>query len=235
MNNHQLQGRQVLLVEDDDNIRVTLMTTLSEHGVLVTATARGQTAFDIASESQLDLILLDLGLPDMDGTTLIPMLLGVADAPIIVISARDQETQKVAALDAGADDYLSKPFGQSELLARMRSTLRRTQRTQPQDDPHVYEHDGLFVDIDRHVASVDGQGIRLTPVEFKLLAALVRRGGKVITQRQLLREVWGPVHEEDNHYLRIYMRQLRSKLEREPAQPRHLLTEPRVGYRLAFD
>lgn len=224
-----------MLVEDDDNIRVTLMTTLSEHGVLVTATARGQTAFDIASESQLDLILLDLGLPDMDGTTLIPMLLGVADAPIIVISARDQETQKVAALDAGADDYLSKPFGQSELLARMRSTLRRTQRTQPQDDPHVYEHDGLFVDIDRHVASVDGQGIRLTPVEFKLLAALVRRGGKVITQRQLLREVWGPVHEEDNHYLRIYMRQLRSKLEREPAQPRHLLTEPRVGYRLAFD
>lgn len=230
-----MHGMQILLVEDDDHIRVTLITALKEHGLVVSAAATGESAFQIASESRLDVILLDLGLPDMDGVALIPMLQTVSEAPILIISARDQEAQKVAALDAGADDYLTKPFGISELMARMRSTLRRTQRSEQQSGPRVYEQEGLFIDIDKHMVSLAGQAVHLTPVEFKLLAVLVKQGGKVITHRQLLREVWGPHHEEDGHYLRIYMRQLRNKLENEPAQPRHLLTEPGVGYRLSFD
>lgn len=233
--NDYMRGMQVLLIEDDDYIRITLMTALQEHGLLVTAIATGKSAFQVASESRLDVILLDLGLPDLDGTSLIPMLHSVNDAPILIISARDQESQKVTALDAGADDYLTKPFGISELLARMRSTLRRTQRSEQQASHRLYDQDGLFIDVDKHLVSLSGQPVHLTPVEFKLLAVLVKQGGKVITHRQLLREVWGPHHEEDGHYLRIYMRQLRNKLEKEPAQPRHLLTEPGVGYRLSFD
>ena len=226
---------QVLLVEDDDHIRVTLLTALSEHGMFVSTASTGTAAFRIAGESRLDLILLDLGLPDMDGAALIPVLRKATGAPIIVISARDQEAQKVAALDAGADDYLTKPFGISELLARMRSSLRRSQQLPHMASPRQYQREGLYIDVDRHVVSLAGQAVHLTPVEFRLLAVLVGQGGKVITHRQLLRDVWGPNHEEDGHYLRIYMRQLRSKLEAQPAQPRHLLTEPGVGYRLCFD
>lgn len=224
---------QVLLIEDDDHIRITLITALSEHGFAVTATSSGNSAFRIAGESRLDLILLDLGLPDLDGASLIPLLTAVA--PVIVISARDQEAQKVTALDAGADDYLTKPFGINELLARMRSALRRARPAAVAPVAQRYDREGLYIDVDRHIVSRAGVAVHLTPVEFRLLAVLVRQGGKVITHRQLLRDVWGPTHEEDGHYLRIYMRQLRSKLEVEPAQPRHLLTEPGVGYRLCFD
>lgn len=228
-------GLQVLLVEDDDHIRITLMTTLKEKGLVVSAASNGHQAFRIASESQLDVILLDLGLPDTDGVTLIPLLQSVTHAPILVISARDQEHQKVAALDAGADDYLTKPFGMDELLARIRSMLRRAHRTQPAQDNDRYETGGLVIDIRQHQVMLANRPVHLTPVEFKLLAALSRGRGKVITHRQLLREVWGPLHEEDSHYLRIYMRQLRGKLETDPAQPRFLLTEPGVGYRLASE
>ena len=230
-----MQGLQVLLVEDEVHIRVTMTTALGEGGMLVTAAGSGQEAFRIARESRLDVILLDLGLPDMDGLALIPMLQEVSAAPVIVLSARDQEAQKVAALDAGADDYLTKPFGVGELLARIRSALRRRGGSEDATARQHYRQGGLEVDLERHQARLDGTPVHLTPVEFRLLAALVRRAGKVITQRQLLREVWGPTHEEDGHYLRIYMRQLRAKLEADPAQPRFLLTEPGVGYRLAVD
>ncbi len=226
---------QVLLVEDDDHIRITLMTTLKEKGLVVSGASNGNQAFRIASESQLDVVLLDLGLPDTDGVALIPLLQSVTSAPILVISARDQEHQKVAALDAGADDYLTKPFGMDELLARIRSMLRRTHRTQPTAEDDLHEIGDLVIDIRQHQVRLDKQPVHLTPVEFKLLAALSKGRGKVITHRQLLREVWGPLHEEDSHYLRIYMRQLRGKLEADPAQPRFLLTEPGVGYRLASD
>ena len=228
-------GLQVLLVEDDDHIRITLMTTLKEKGLVVSAASNGNQAFRIASESQLDVILLDLGLPDTDGVSLIPLLQSATRAPILVISARDQEHQKVAALDAGADDYLTKPFGMDELLARIRSMLRRAHRAQPAHDNDRYETGGLVIDIRQHQVLLADRPVHLTPVEFKLLAALSRGRGKVITHRQLLREVWGPLHEEDSHYLRIYMRQLRGKLESDPAQPRFLLTEPGVGYRLSSE
>lgn len=230
-----MQGLQILLVEDEVHIRVTMTTALGEGGMLVTAAGSGQEAFRIARESRLDVILLDLGLPDMDGLALIPMLQEVSPAPIIVLSARDQEAQKVAALDAGADDYLTKPFGVEELLARIRSALRRRGGTGGPAARQHYRHAGLEVDLERRLVALDGVPVHLTPVEFRLLAVLVRRAGKVITHRQLLREVWGPTHEEDSHYLRIYMRQLRGKLEADPAQPCFLLTEPGVGYRLAAD
>ncbi|MBP9046553.1 MAG: response regulator [Moraxellaceae bacterium] len=228
-------GLQVLLVEDDDHIRISLMTTLKEKGLVVSAASNGNQAFRIARESQLDVVLLDLGLPDTDGVSLIPLLQSVTRAPILVISARDQEHQKVAALDAGADDYLTKPFGMDELLARIRSMRRRATRIPPSNDEVRYEVGDLVIDISRHQVLLDNQPIHLTPVEFKLLAALTKGHGKVITHRQLLREVWGPLHEEDSHYLRIYMRQLRGKLEADPAQPRFLLTEPGVGYHLASE
>ncbi|MFZ5562353.1 MAG: response regulator [Pseudomonadota bacterium] len=233
--NASMQGLQILLIEDEERIRITLATTLGEKGALVSLAGNAADAFRIASESRLDLILLDLGLPDMDGLDLIPMLCEASGAPVIVISARDQEAQKVVALDEGADDYLTKPFGMSELLARIRSALRRSQAGRPAAEQTRYEFADLSIDVERHQVAVAGQPVHLTPVEFKLLAALARRAGKVITHRQLLRDVWGPHHEEDGHYLRIYMRQLRGKLEQDPAQPRFLLTEPGVGYRLAGD
>jgi two-component system KDP operon response regulator KdpE len=226
---------QVLLVEDEAYIRSILTTALRAAGFLITTATKGKDAYRIASESKLDLVLLDLGLPDMDGVSLIPLLQQACEAPIIVISARFQEQQKVAALDAGADDYLTKPFGIDELQARMRSTLRRSHRATVRPGRSRYEHQGLAVDFETHQVSLGGRAIHLTPLEFKLLSVLVRQAGKVITHRQLLREVWGPHHEEDDHYLRIYMRQLRSKLEANPAQPRFLLTEPGVGYRLCSE
>lgn len=223
---------QVLLVEDEIHIRSILTAALGAAGFLVTTATKGKDAYRIASESKFDLVLLDLGLPDMDGVALIPLLQKVSSAPIIVISARFQEQQKVDALDAGADDYLTKPFGIDELQARMRSTLRRSQRATQQPLSSRYDCRGLVVDVENRQVTLAGKPVHLTPLEFRLLAVLVRQSGKVITHRQLLREVWGPHHEEDDHYLRIYMRQLRSKLEENPAQPRFLLTDSGVGYRL---
>lgn len=228
-----MQDLQVLLIEDEDSICATMATTLGERGLMVITANNGHNGYRIASESTVDIVLLDLGLPDIDGVSLIPMLQQVSNAPIVVISARQQELQKVAALDAGADDYLTKPFGVDELLARIRSTLRRSQRAHREAHKMRYEYDELCIDLEKHEVWLSGRSVRLTPVEFKLLTMLMKRAGKVITHRQLLREVWGPLHEEDSHYLRIYMRQLRSKLEKDPTQPKFLLTEPGIGYRLA--
>ena len=226
---------QILLVEDDPHLRIMLTTSLKTQGHLVSTASTAAEAFRIASESTLDLVLLDLGLPDQDGIQLIPLFKSQRDTPIIVISARDQESMKVAALDAGADDYLTKPFGVSELMARMRSAMRRGQRLQQTPSPVRYVFRDLAIDTVAHQVILAGQPVHMTPVEFRILAVLVKQAGRVITHRQFLREVWGPLHEEDGHYLRIYMRQLRRKLEANPAEPRYLLTEPGVGYRLAFE
>ncbi len=228
-------NKQVLLVEDDDHLRIMLLTALTEYGYTVTAAKNASEAFQIARESKLDVILLDLGLPDFDGDQLIPMLKNISDAPIIIISARDKEQQKILALDAGADDYLTKPFGLGELLARMRSALRRSLQTAQPVHSGRYLCRDLEIDTEKHQVMLAGHIVHVTPVEFRLLAVLVRHSGKVMTHRQLLREVWGPHHEEDGHYLRIYMRQLRRKLEKNSAEPQYLLTEPGVGYRLQFE
>jgi two-component system KDP operon response regulator KdpE len=225
---------QILLVEDDAHLRAMLVTAISAHADhMVTAADRAETALRVIRESEMDVILLDLGLPDLDGTALIPLLKSASRAAIIVISARDTEAQKIAALDAGADDYLTKPFGIGELLARIRSTRRRTGGNRPAA-PSLVVCGELLIDLDKREVTVAGVPAHMTPIEFRLLAALARRAGTVATHRQLLREVWGPSHEEDGHYLRIYMRQLRAKIERDPTQPRWLLNEAGVGYRLTI-
>lgn len=226
---------QILLVEDDEHIRITLLTMLNEQGYMVKAVSNAASAFQVARESTLDVVLLDLGLPDLDGEQLIPMLKDVSSAAIIVISARDKEAQKVKALDAGADDYLTKPFGVSELLARMRSVYRRSKQLKSNENLWLYRYKDLFINIQMSEALLADKSVHITPVEWRLLSVLVREAGKVVTHRQLLREVWGPLHEEDGHYLRIYMRLLRRKLEKDPTQPRYLLNEAGLGYRLAID
>jgi two-component system KDP operon response regulator KdpE len=177
------------------------------------------------------LILLDLGLPDMDGLTLLPLLKARCSAQIIIVSARSQESEKIAALDAGAEDYLTKPFSVAELLARLRVAQRRQQDAQP--IRHRYAVADLLVDLEKHEVWLSGGLIKLTPKEYKLLAVLAQSAGRVVTHSQLLQAIWGRHHSDDTHYLRIYLRQLRQKIERDPAEPRYLLTEPGVGYRLA--
>ncbi len=184
-----------------------------------------------AASRNPDLILLDLGLPDGDGLDVTRRIREWSAVPIIVLSARGREADKVAALDAGADDYLTKPFGVDELLARMRVALRHSSRIEGAAEP-VFEMDGLRVDLAERRVTVRGSAVHLTPLEYKLLLSLVRHAGKVLTHRALLREVWGPNAQNQTHYLRVYMTQLRHKLEADPARPRILLTEPGVGYRL---
>ena len=179
-----------------------------------------------------DIILMDLGLPDGDGIDLTRRIREWAGTPIVVISARGQERDKVAALDAGADDYLTKPFGVGELLARMRVALRHAARAAGQPEDPVFAVGDLRVDLEHRLVSVGEREVHLTPTEYRLLTALVRHAGKVLTHRQLLKEVWGPNAIEHSHYVRVYMTQLRHKLEADPARPRYLLTEPGVGYRL---
>ncbi len=185
-----------------------------------------------AALRQPDLVILDLGLPDMDGLEVIRQLRGWSAVPIVILSARQQEGDKVLALDAGADDYLTKPFGVAELLARVRVALRHASRAATGGDSPLFEVGDLRVDLALRQVIVDGQEVHLTPIEFKLLVTLVQHAGKVLTHRQLLREVWGPGYAEESHYLRVYVAQLRRKLEVDPARPRYLITEPGVGYRL---
>lgn len=222
----------VLLIEDEPEIRRFLRTTLPEHGFKFTEAVTGQEGLAQAKARNPDLILLDLGLPDLEGTEVIKRLREWTPTPIIVLSARDQEQVKVAALDLGADDYVTKPFGVNELLARMRATLRQMARASVEQGDPVFTTGELRVDLGRRQVYVSEKEIHLTPIEYKLLATLVRYAGRVVTHRQLLKEVWGPLHVEEGHYLRVYMRQLRNKLEANPAQPEYLLTELGVGYRL---
>ncbi len=224
----------ILLIEDDTQIRRFLRTTLTSSGYRLLEATSGQDGLRQVSVQHPDLIILDLGLPDIDGLEVTEQLRLWTSTPIIVLSARDKEGDKVKALDLGADDYLTKPFGTEELLARLRVTLRHVQQVQRVETP-VFTFDNVCVDLEHrrvHVAEVE---VHLTPIEYKLLTTLIRFAGKVVTQRQLLKEIWGPTYEKETHYLRIYMGQLRHKLEADPAQPRFLITEPGVGYRLKVD
>jgi len=219
----------VLIIEDEKEIRRFLRTALEADGLRVYDAETLQRGLIDAATRKPDLVILDLGLPDGDGISFIHEFRQWSQAPIIVLSARSEEIDKITALDAGADDYLSKPFGIGELQARLRVALRR-QLTRPEGDA-VYTFSGIQVDIPARRITRDGEEIHLTPIEFRLLAFLLNHQGKVLTQRQLLNQVWGPNAVEHSHYLRIYMGHLRQKLETDPARPRHLLTETGIGYR----
>jgi two-component system KDP operon response regulator KdpE len=222
----------VLLIEDDGQIRRVVRTTLESSGLQVRDAATAEHGLKMAEEARPHLVILDLGLPDADGIDVSRRLREWSDVPILVLSARSQEPDKVAALNAGADDYLTKPFGVNELLARVRALLRRAQSTGRPEHGQFSQGD-LKVDFLKRLVTRHGQEVHLTPVEYKLLGTMIRGRGKVMTHRQLLREVWGGAHGEDAHYVRVYMAQLRRKLEDDPAQPKLLLTETGVGYRLA--
>ena len=222
----------VLLVEDELQMRRFLRAALDSHGYRLVEAVTATEALALASSHNPDLVLLDLGLPDGDGIEVAARLREWTQAPILVISARGREDDKVRALDAGADDYLTKPFGVAELLARLRVAERHLQqRATPGGEP-VIEAGRLRIDLARREVSVAGELVHLTPLEYRLLVALARHAGMVLTHGHLLREVWGPGHAEQTHYLRVYMAQLRRKIERDPARPQTLLTEPGVGYRL---
>ena len=223
---------QVLVVEDDREIRTLIQSALSVEGFEVQTAVTVSEATALLRNALPDIVLLDLGLPDGDGLELVLHARRMQSLPILVISARNQEAEKVKLLDAGADDYLTKPFSVSELLARMRVAMRH-RGTALAPAATLHEHESLRVDLEKRLVTVDGEPVHLTPTEYKLFARLVRSAGKVVTHRQLLADVWGPEYTEHTHYLRLYMGQLRAKIERDPAEPRHLLTETGVGYRLA--
>ncbi|MFN4349835.1 MAG: response regulator [Hylemonella sp.] len=223
---------RVLVVEDDREIRTLVQSALAVEGFEVQTAVTLSEATALVQHSPPDLIVLDLGLPDGEGLQLVREVRRQSSVPIVVVSARHQEEQKIVLLDAGADDYLTKPFSVAELLARMRVALRHRGTALA---AAVTEHllDDLRIDLATRTVTRDGQPVHLTPTEFNLLACLVRSAGRVVTHRQLLADVWGPEYTEHTHYLRLYMAQLRAKIERDPAEPRHLLTETGVGYRLA--
>jgi two-component system, OmpR family, KDP operon response regulator KdpE len=220
-----------LLVEDEPQIRRFVRTALEAEGWTVHETATMKQGLIDAGTRKPDLLILDLGLPDGDGVTLIRELRGWSSLPVIVLSARMGESDKIEALDAGADDYLTKPFGVGELLARVRAALRRRHHP-PGGASAVFRFGDVEVDTEARTVKRKGQDVHLTPVEFRLLSVLIANAGKVLTHRHILREVWGPAGVEHHHYVRVYMGHLRQKLEDDPAQPRHLLTETAVGYRL---
>jgi two-component system, OmpR family, KDP operon response regulator KdpE len=224
---------RVLIVDDEPQIRRFLRTTLNAHGYRVIEASCGHEAMTLTATERPELILLDLGLPDIEGLEVIHRLREWSTMPIIVVSVRGQEAQKIAALDSGADDYVTKPFGMGELLARIRAALRH--RLQAEVDDPVFRSAGLTIDLGRRIVTVDGHEVKLTPKEYDLLRVLVTNAGKVVTHQHLLREVWGPGSVYETHYLRVYIGQLRQKLEPNPAQPRYLLTEPGVGYRLRME
>jgi two-component system KDP operon response regulator KdpE len=214
-------------------IRRFLRATLGSHGYRLHEAETGEDGLIEAASRQPDVVILDLGLPDVDGLQVIRRLREWSKVPIIVLSARGQEGDKVAALDAGADDYVSKPFAVGELLARLRVALRHAAAGESGEP--TFTVGDLTVDQIKRQVRVDGREVHLTPIEYRLLTLLVRHSGRVVSQRQLLKEVWGPGQTEQTHYLRVYMGTLRRKLEKDPARPRYLLTEPGVGYRLAAE
>jgi len=222
----------VVLIEDEPQIRRLLRTVLPAQGIELFEAESGSKGLVEVGTRRPDVVILDLGLPDIGGVEVVKRLREWTEVPVIILSARTDETDKIAALDAGADDYLTKPFGVGELLARLRVAMRRSARTQ--DGTQVVTVGPVTIDLNARRVERDGAAVHLTPIEYRLLALLVKHAGKVLTHRHLLKEVWGPSHVEDAHYLRIYMAQLRRKLEADATQPRYLITEPGVGYRLAL-
>jgi two-component system KDP operon response regulator KdpE len=216
------------VVDDDPHLLKALRITLQAHGYAVDTAADGGTALRAASSQPPDLMVLDLGLPDVDGADVLRELRRWSSLPVLVLSARHGSSDKVDALDAGADDYITKPFGLDELLARLRALLRRV--PEPESAPTVAAS-SFTVDLLQRIVTRDRSTVRLTPTEWRILELLVRNPGRLVTQQHLLSAVWGPAYEKETNYLRVYMAQLRRKLEADPANPRHLLTEPGIGYR----
>ena len=222
----------IIVIEDDPSIRRFLHTSLSTQGFKVFEVDTGKKGIIEVGVRKPDLLILDLGLPDMDGVDIIKTIRSWSTVPIIILSARSDEQQKIHAFDAGADDYLTKPFGFGELLARIRVALRHSMRPYEQSQNDIFITGNLKFDAVNRVVCVDNQEVHLTPIQYRLLMVLVKNAGKVLTHQQILKEVWGPSFKENAHYLRIYMSQLRQKLEADPAQPKLLLTESGIGYRL---
>lgn len=225
----------ILVIEDELPIRRFLRTSLTGENYRLAEAETGQQAIRLAAQQPPDLVILDLGLPDMDGQEVLQQLREWLKAPILVLSARDQEKQKVAALDNGADDYLTKPFNTAELLARIRVALRHAAKIHSEAESSTFECGELRVDLTGRRVVVRDTEIHLTPLEYKLLTTLVKHAGKVLTHRFLLKEVWGPLHSQETHYLRVFMASLRRKIEDDAAQPRYLITEQGVGYRFAAE
>ena len=219
---------RVLVIDDEPSILRALRINLTARNYEVTTASDGASGLAAVARERPDVLILDMGLPDMDGTEVIHGVRGWSSTPIIVLSVWGAESQKVAALDAGADDYVTKPFGMDELLARLRAAVRRAV---PAPDEPVVTTPHFTVDLAAKRVTRDGADVRLTPTEWQLLELLVRASGRLVTQRQLLQEVWGPQYESESNYLRVYIAQLRRKLEPEPSRPRYLLTEPGMGYR----
>jgi two-component system KDP operon response regulator KdpE len=223
---------RILVVEDEPQMQKFLAASLESEGYRTLAARTGQEGLALLRTHNPDLVLLDLGLPDTDGMDVAKTVRSMSNRPIIVISARGREEDKVRALDVGADDYLTKPFGTGELMARIRVALRHASRSKEESVEPVVTVGDLEIDLDRHRVLLAGQEVHLTPNEYKLFAYLMKHAGKVLTHRQLLKEVWGAAYASQTHYLRVYMVQLRHKLEADPARPKYLVTEPGVGYRL---
>jgi two-component system KDP operon response regulator KdpE len=224
------EGPVVLIVDDEVQIRRFLRISLESNGFRVHEAPTGAQGLSQAALLRPDAVILDLGLPDDDGLTILRRLREWSRVPVIVLSVRDSDTDKVSLLDAGADDYLTKPFSVDELLARLRVALRHTQ---PGEDEVVFRHGRLAVDLARRLVTLEDEPVRLTVTEYALLRSLVQHAGRVLTHSQILREVWGPEYVQETHYLRVYVAHLRQKLEEDPSNPRLILTEPGVGYRLA--
>jgi len=223
------EGARILVVDDEKQIRRVLKTALGGDGYAVAEAASGREGLNQTALFHPDLVILDLGLPDLEGTEVIRRLREWTQVPIIVLSVREQEDDKIEALDAGADDYVTKPFSMGELLARIRVTLRHTAKTTAEP---VLAFGDLSIDLSSRRVALKGNDVRLTPLEYELLKYLALQAGKVVTHTQVLRAVWGPNSQEETHYLRIYVAHLRRKIEEDPSRPRFLITEPGVGYRL---
>lgn len=228
-------SERILLIEDEPQMRRFLRITLQGQGYELIEAITGQDGLTQVATRNPDIVLLDLGLPDIDGLEVTERLREWSRVPIIVLSAREQEEDKIKALDAGADDYLTKPFSAGELLARIRVALRHKAMQQGGSEESVFVLDNLKVDFARRQVFIDEREVHVTPIEYRLLSVLIKHAGKVMTHRQLLKEVWGAAYINQSHYLRIYMGQLRHKLEADPARPRFFINEPGVGYRLRAD
>jgi two-component system, OmpR family, KDP operon response regulator KdpE len=222
------EGARILVVDDEHQIRRMLITALGAHGYTIAEASSGREGLSQALIFHPDLVVLDLGLPDMDGMDVIRAFREWSITPVIVLSVREREGDKIGALDAGADDYLTKPFSMGELLARIRVALRRTPGA---DNSPLLTFPGLSVDLARRTVLVKGEELKLTPTEYEILKYLALHAGRVVTHGQLLRAVWGPNYQEETHYLRVYIGQLRRKIEDDPSRPRYITTEPGVGYR----
>lgn len=222
---------RVLVVDDDLPLARALGINLRAHGYEVTLAHDGRTALDAVAKVQPEVVVLDLGLPDIDGVQVLHGIRGWSPIPVLVLSARSTSAEKVEALDAGADDYVTKPFGMAELLARIRAAVRRATPVGESDQRDSVTTDDFTVDLAAHKVLRHGEQVRLTPTEWSLLELMVRHAGKLVPGKQMLLEVWGPAYEHETHYLRVYLAQLRRKLEPDPARPRYFITEPGVGYR----